>query len=133
MTTNIREVIDEVLKTISITMVNEEEGNFELEKLIKQFEKHFNIVPKEQWCVTITSSESIHITQTIGPFEDEKIASLFASIWNRKREEFIDKTIEENPDGDYEFPYLLAKPNKIDWTDKCKEIQEEIFETLKHL
>lgn len=99
-------------------------------KLIKDFEDNFKIVPKEQWCVTITSSESIHSTQTIGPFEDEKIASLFASIWNRKREEFIDKTIEENPDGDYEFPYLLAKPNKIDWTDKCKEIQEEIFETL---
>ena len=101
--------------------------------LIKEFEENFKIVPKEQWCVSITSFESIHNTQTIGPFDDEKTAALFASIWNRKRDEFIDKTIEEDPDGDHEFPYLKAKPNKLDWTDKCEEIRNEIFETLEKL
>ena len=101
--------------------------------LIKEFEENFKIVPKEQWCVSITSFESIHNTQTIGPFDDEKTAALFASIWNRKRDEFIDKTIEEDPDGEHEFPYLLAKPNKLDWTDKCEEIRNEIFETLEKL
>ena len=109
------------------------EGLKEIDKFHKEFNEKYKIVPKEQWCVTITFSESINGTQTIGPFDDEKIAELFATIWNRKRDEFIDKTIADDPDGDHEFPYMKAKANRIDWSDKCEEIRNEIFETLGKL
>ena len=129
--------IDDVFKNhssnIAICMVDEEEGMLEIEKFHKEFNENYKIVPKEQWCVTITISESIHSTHAIGPFDSEDIANLFATIWNRKREEFIDKTIEDNPDGDQYFPYMKAKPNKLDWSEKCNEIQIEIFEALKGL
>ena len=100
-------------------------------KIVDEFNEKYQIVPKEMWCVTFTLDGSIDATSVQGPFDSEEIANLFATIWNRKREEFIDKTIEANPDGDHYFPYIKAKPNKLDWSEKFNEIQTEISEALK--
>ena len=129
----INDVFKNHSSNIAIYMVDEEAGMLEIEKFHKEFNDNYQIVPKEQWCVIITVSEEINSAQTIGPFDSEEIANLFATIWNRKREEFIDKTIEANPDDDHYFPYMKAKPNKLDWSEKCNEIQTEIFEALKEL
>ena len=129
---NIEDIIKQIVD-LNRPKLSQEAISHKTGKIFKEFNDNYQIVPKEQWCVTITVSEEIDSTQTIGPFDSEEIANLFATIWNRKREEFIDKIIEANPDGDYDFPYLKAKSNKLDWSEKCDEIRTEIFETLKEL
>lgn len=129
---NIEDIIKQIVD-LNHPKLSQEAISHKTGKIFKEFNDNYQIVPKEQWCVIITVSEEINSAQTIGPFDSEEIANLFATIWNRKREEFIDKIIEANPDGDYDFPYLKAKSNKLDWSEKCDEIQIEIFETLKGL
>lgn len=128
--------IEDLIKRIAdlnCSKLSQEAISHKTRKIVDEFNDNYQIVPKEQWCVVITVSEEINSAQTIGPFDSEEIANLFATIWNRKREEFIDKTIEANPDGDHYFPYMKAKSNKLDWSEKCNEIQTEIFEALKEL
>ena len=128
--------IEDLIKRIAdlnCSKLSQEAISHKTRKIVDEFNDNYQIVPKEQWCVIITVSEEINSAQTIGPFDSEEIANLFATIWNRKREEFIDKTIEANPDGDHYFPYMKAKSNKLDWSEKCNEIQTEIFEALKEL
>ena len=60
------------------------------------------------WVVTFTCAESINSTTVQGPFESREVAEKFADIWNKKRDEYIDKTIDEDPEGDYEFNYIKA-------------------------
>ena len=129
---NIEDLIKQIAD-LNCSKLSQEAISHKTRKIVDEFNDNYQIVPKEQWCVIITVSEEINSAQTIGPFDSEEIANLFATIWNRKREEFIDKIIEANPDGDYDFPYLKAKSNKLDWSEKCDEIQIEIFETLKGL
>ena len=129
---NIEDIIKQIVD-LNRSKLSQEAISHKTGKIFKEFNDNYQIVPKEQWCVTITVSEEIDSTQTIGPFDSEETANLFATIWNRKREESIDKIIEANPDGDYDFPYLKAKSNKLDWSEKCDEIRIEIFETLKGL
>ena len=129
---NIEDIIKQIVD-LNRSKLSQEAISHKTGKIFKEFNDNYQIVPKEQWCVIITVSEEINSAQTIGPFDSEEITNLFATIWNRKREEFIDKTIEANPDGDHYFPYMKAKSNKLDWSEKCNEIQTEIFETLKEL
>ena len=129
---NIEDIIKQIVD-LNRSKLSQEAISHKTGKIFKEFNDNYQIVPKEQWCVIITVSEEINSAQTIGPFDSEEIANLFATIWNRKREEFIDKTIEANPDGDHYFPYMKAKSNKLDWSEKCNEIQTEIFEALKEL
>lgn len=129
---NIEDLIKQIAD-LNCSKLSQEAISHKTGKIFKEFNDNYQIVPKEQWCVIITVSEEINSAQTIGPFDSEEIANLFATIWNRKREEFIDKTIESNPDGDHYFPYMKAKSNKLDWSEKCGEIRTEIFETLKGL
>lgn len=129
---NIEDIIKQIVD-LNRSKLSQEAISHKTGKIFKEFNDNYQIVPKEQWCVIITVSEEINSAQTIGPFDSEEIANLFATIWNRKREDFIDKTIEANPDGDHYFPYMKAKPNKLDWSEKCNEIQTEIFEALKEL
>lgn len=90
------------------------------------------IVQKEQWCVGITTSGSYsHQVGIQGPFNSELEAKIFADIWNRKRDEFIDKTIEENPDEELEFPYLLAKPYKLEVSEKNLVIMDEMISSIE--
>ena len=129
---NIEDLIKQIAD-LNCSKLSQEAISHKTRKIVDEFNDNYQIVPKEQWCVIITVSEEINSAQTIGPFDSEEIANLFATIWNRKREEFIYKTIEANPDGDHYFPYMKAKPNKLDWSEKCNEIQTEIFEALKEL
>ena len=129
---NIEDLIKQIAD-LNCSKLSQEAISHKTRKIVDEFNDNYQIVPKEQWCVIITVSEEINSAQTIGPFDSEEIANLFATIWNRKREEFIDKTIEANPDGDHYFPYMKAKSNKLDWSEKCDEIRTEIFETLKEL
>lgn len=129
---NIEDLIKQIAD-LNCSKLSQEVISHKTRKIVNEFNDNYQIVPKEQWCVIITVSEEINSAQTIGPFDSEEIANLFATIWNRKREEFIDKTIEANPDGDHYFPYMKAKSNKLDWSEKCDEIRTEIFETLKEL
>lgn len=129
---NIEDLIKQIAD-LNCSKLSQEAISHKTRKIVDEFNDNYQIVPKEQWCVIITVSEEINSAQTIGPFDSEEIANLFATIWNRKREEFIDKTIEANPDGDHYFPYMKAKSNKLDWSEKCNEIQTEIFEALKEL
>ena len=129
---NIEDLIKQIAD-LNCSKLSQEAISHKTRKIVDEFNDNYQIVPKEQWCVIITVSEEINSAQTVGPFDSEEIANLFATIWNRKREEFIDKTIEANPDGDHYFPYMKAKSNKLDWSEKCDEIRTEIFETLKEL
>lgn len=102
-------------------------------KLIEDFYKGYKIVPKEQWCVGITTSGSYnHEVGIQGPFNTEMEAKIFADIWNRKRDEFIDKTLEENPDNeDLEFPYLKANAYKLEISDKNDLILKEMIQVIE--
>ncbi len=82
------------------------------------------------WCVTLTSAEHIDSTTVQGPFESQEVAEKFASIWNQKRDEYIEKTIAENPDGDYEFFYIKAKAVELRFSPMNKKLLEEI-ETIQ--
>ena len=83
------------------------------------------------WVVTFTCAESINSTTAQGPFESQEVAEKFADIWNKKRDEHIDKTIEEDPDGDYEFYYIKAKAVQLELSDSTKKLLEEIS-TIQH-
>lgn len=102
-------------------------------KLIEDFYKGYKIVPKEQWCVGITTSGSdTHEVGIQGPFNTEMEAKIFADIWNKKRDEFIDKTLEENPDNeDLEFPYLKANAYKLEISDKNVLILKEMIQIIE--
>lgn len=85
------------------------------------------IISKEQWCVAITTSGSYnHEVGIQGPFNNELEAKLFADIWNRKRDEFIDKTISESDDPDIYIPYLKANAYKLEISDKNRAIMDEM-------
>lgn len=102
-------------------------------KLVEDFYKGYKIVPNEQWCVGITTSGSYtHEVGIQGPFDTEMEAKIFASIWNRKRDEFIEKTLEENPDNeDLEFPYLKANAYKLEISDKNDLILKEMIQIIE--
>ena len=102
-------------------------------KLVEDFYKGYKIVPIEQWCVGITKSGSYnHEVGIQGPFNTEIEAKIFASIWNRKRDEFIEKTLEENPDNeDLEFPYLKANAYKLEISDKNDLILKEMIQVIE--
>ena len=102
-------------------------------KLVEDFYKGYKIVPKEQWCVGITTSGSYsHEVGIQGPFNTEIEAKIFASIWNRKRDEFIEKTLEENPNNeDLEFPYLKANAYKLEISDKNDLILKEMIQIIE--
>ncbi len=109
------------------------EGLREIELLKNRFNESYKIVPKEQWCVGITTSGSCnHEVGIQGPFNTEMEAKIFASIWNRKRDEFIEKTLEENPDNeDLEFPYLKANAYKLVISDKNDLILKEMIQVIE--
>lgn len=87
---------------------------------------------EEQWGVTITHDGNINATQIIGPFNNELEAKVFADIWNQRRDQFIEKTIEENPDNEnLEFPYLKANPTKIEISEKNQSIVDEMISTIE--
>ena len=109
------------------------EGLREIELLKNRFNESYKIVPKEQWCVGITTSGNYnHEVGIQGPFNTEMEAKIFADIWNRKRDEFIDKTLEENPDNeDLEFPYLKANAYKLEISDKNDLILKEMIQVIE--
>ena len=78
------------------------------------------------WVVTFTCAESIDSTTAQGPFESKEVAEKFAEIWNNKRDEYIDKTIGEDPHGDYEFNYIKAKAIQLELSGSTKKLLEEI-------
>ena len=80
------------------------------------------------WCVTFTSAEHIDSTLVQGPFESEEIAKKFAETWNKKRDEFQEKTIEDDPDGDYNFNYIKAKAVQLGFSPMNKILLDEIKE-----
>ena len=129
----VQDVFDKHSNMIAICMVDEEEGLSEIEKFHKEFNENYKIVPKEQWCVGITTSGSCnHEVGIQGPFNTEMEAKIFASIWNRKRDEFIEKTLEENPDNeDLEFPYLKANAYKLEISDKNDLILKEMIQIIE--
>ena len=59
-------------------------------------------------------------------FESKEVAEKFAEIWNNKRDEYIDKTIGEDPHGDYEFNYIKAKAIQLELSGSTKKLLEEI-------
>lgn len=85
---------------------------------------------QEQWVVAITRYEYIDVTSVIGLFESEEIAQQFGKIWNRRRDESIDKVIAEEPDADYDFPYVKAKAVNLVSMNICQEIMDEINSNL---
>lgn len=123
--------IDNIFKThtnsIAICMVDELEGLSEIEKFHKEFNSKFKIVQKEQWCVTLTSSEHIDSTTVQGPFESREIAEEFAKTWNQRRDEYIERTIEDDPDGDYEFNYIKAKAVELRFSPMNEKLLDEIL------
>ncbi len=78
------------------------------------------------WCVVFTTYESIDSTEVNGPFESEEIAKKFAKTWNERREAFCDKTIEDDPDGDYEFFYIKAKAVQLGFSPMNQKLLDEI-------
>ena len=130
---HLESLLDLYAKALNICQVDYEEGSKEINLVKKNFNDLYKIVPKEQWCVGITTSGSYnHEVGIQGPFNNEFEAKLFADIWNRKRDEFIDKTLEENPDSeDLEFPYLKANAYKLEISDKNDLILKEMIQTIE--
>lgn len=130
---HLESLLDLYTKALNICQVDYEEGSKEVELVKKNFNELYKIVPKEQWCVGITTSGSYnHEVGIQGPFNNEFEAKLFADIWNRKRDEFIDKTLEENPNNeDLEFPYLKANAYKLEISDKNDLILKEMIQTIE--
>ena len=130
---HLESLLDLYAKALNICQVDYEEGLKEIESLKKHFNDHYKIVPKEQWCVGITTSGSYnHEVGIQGPFNNELEAKLFADIWNRKRDEFIDKTLAENPDNDdLEFPYLKANAYKLEISGKNNLILKEMIQIIE--
>ena len=90
-------------------------------------DSNLNKIEREnQWIVAFTNTSSYNSTTAQGPFESKEIAEEFAKIWNRKREEFIEKTLEEDTGGDYEFEYIIAKAVELHLSYTSKQILEEI-------
>lgn len=130
---HLESLLDLYTKALNICQVDYEEGSKEIELVKKNFNDLYKIVPKEQWCVGITTSGSYnHEVGIQGPFNNEFEAKLFADIWNRKRDEFIDKTLEEDPDNeDLEFPYLKANAYKLEISDKNDLILKEMIQIIE--
>ena len=126
-------LLDLYTKALNICHVDYEEGSKEIELVKKNFNDNYKIVPKEQWCVGITASGSYnHEVGIQGPFNTEMEAKLFADIWNRKRDEFIDKTLAENPDNDdLEFQYLKANAYKLEISGKNDLILKEVLQMIE--
>lgn len=122
--------IDDVFKNhssnIAICMVDEEEGMLEIEKFHKEFNDNYQIVPKEQWCVTMTLDGNINATAGQGPFESKKIAEKFADIWNRMRDDEIEQIITNEPDKEHSFFYIKAKAIPLSISEKNLGIMKEI-------
>ncbi len=78
------------------------------------------------WCVTFTVSEYINSTDICGPFESEELAKKFAETWNKRRDAFCDKTIEDDPDGDYDFFYIKAKAVQLGFSPMNQKLLDEI-------
>ena len=120
-------LLDLYTKALNICQVDYEEGSKEIESLKKHFNDHYKIVPKEQWCVGITTSGSFaHNVGIQGPFNTELEASIFADIWNRKRDEYIEKVVVEHPDEELDIPFLLAKHYKLEISEGNKDILDEM-------
>lgn len=81
-----------------------------------------------QWAVTITLDGNINATSVQGPFESKEVAEEFAEIWNKRRDEHIDKIISDDPDGEYEFTYVKAKAIQLNITEQNQTILHEIYE-----
>ena len=79
------------------------------------------------WCVTLTSSEHIDCTSVQGPFESREIAEDFAKTWNQRRDEYIERAIEDDPDGDYEFNYIKAKAVELRFSPMNEKLLDEIL------
>ena len=79
------------------------------------------------WCVTLTSSEHIDCTSVQGPFESREIAEEFAKTWNQRRDEYIERAIEDDPDGDYEFNYIKAKAVELRFSPMNEKLLDEIL------
>lgn len=98
-------------------------------KLVDDFHEKYKIVPKEQWCVTMTLYGNINATVGQGPFESKEIAEKFADIWNRMRDDEIEQIITNEPDKDHNFLYIKAKAIPLSISEKnlgiIKEIEDE--------
>lgn len=126
---DIKKIFENHSGAIAICMVDEEEGLKEIEKFHKEFNEKYQIVPiasNEIWCVVMTIADHIDSTTIQGPFESKEIAVEFAVQWNKRREAFCDKTIEEDPDGDYEFNYIKAKAVQLGFSPGNKQLLDEI-------
>ena len=121
-------LLDLYTKALNICQVDYEEGSKEIELVKKHFNDHYKIVPKEQWCVGITTSCSYaHNVGIQGPFNNELEASIFTDIWNRKRDEYIEKVVAEHPDEELDIPYMLAKHYKLEISEGNKCIIDEMI------
>lgn len=123
---NIDDIFKKHSSAIAICMVDEEEGLKEIESFHKDFNEKYQIVPNEQWCVTFTTAEHIDSTAISGPFDSEEIAKKFAKTWNERRDAFCDKTIEDDPDGNYEFNYIKAKAVQLGFSPMNQKLLDEI-------
>lgn len=128
---NIEDIIKQITN-LNRSKLSQEVISHKIEKIVNVFNDNYQIVPKEQWGVTITCDGNINATTIQGPFNTEIEAKLFASIWNRKRDEFIEKTLEENPDNEnLEFPYLKANAYKLEISDKNDLILKEMIQIIE--
>ena len=129
---HLESLLDLYTKALNICQVDYEEGSKEIELVKKNFNELYKIVPKEQWCVGITVSGSYnHEVGIQGPFNNEFEAKLFADIWNRKRDEYIDKVISESDDPDVYIPYLKANAYKLEISDKNDLILKEMIQVIE--
>ena len=95
-------------------------------KLVDDFHESYKIIPKEQWCVTMTLDGNINATAGQGPFESKEIAEKFADIWNRMRDDEIEQIITNEPDKEYSFLYIKAKAIPLSISEKNLGIMKEI-------
>ena len=120
-------LLDLYTKALNIYHVDYEDGSKKIESLKKHFNDHYKIVPKEQWCVGITTLGGFaHNVGIQGTFNNELEASIFADIWNRKRDEYIEKVNVEHPDEELDIPFLLAKHYKLEISEGNKDVLDEM-------
>ena len=130
---HLESLLDLYTKALNICQVDYEEGSKEIELVKKNFNDLYKIVPKEQWCVGITTSGSYaHNVGIQGPFNNEFEAKLFADIWNRKRDEYIEKVVAEHQEEELDIPYMLAKPYKLEISEGNKCILNEMILAMEN-